>query len=778
MKSLKLSVHQLVDFLLRTGDIDTRVFNRSSMNEGSKLHTIYQSHQEKNYMAEYPLKTSITVDEITVEIEGRADGIIKNDIDDYTIDEIKTTVQELGIFNEQNKDWHLGQAKLYGYMFLKEQGLSKIKIKLVYIKQGNTKEKLIQMFEFTYLELEQFVLTLLEDYLDFYRIISRRLEERDSTLKNLDFPFEEYRNGQKSLMKYCYAIAKKGGNLFVEAPTGIGKTISTLFPYVKSLINNHDSKIFYLTAKSSGKEAAYNAIKRLNRDTNVSTIVITAKEKICFCKEKKCNPDNCIYAKGYYDKIQTILRFVLSNYSLFDYQAIVELAYDYQVCPFELSLDISLFTDVIICDYNYVFDPIGYLKRFFDDDYSKDLLLIDEAHNLVDRSRAMYSETIKEEDFLLAKKSSRHISEKSLKNSFSKISKIFNQIKENTSEGNNVVEVIDDAYLKAFDRFTDVISDLNTNKHESVTNETTEFYLFVNRFLKIYEIKTNRFVIYYEKNKGLINIHLLCLDASNYLRVITNHIKGSVFFSATLSPMDYYIDTLGGDKNLDPVLILDSPFPKDNFLLMVAPKVSIKYKNRNSTYSIVSEYIKAFVINKVGNYLVFLPSYEYLNNLLPVLDLPTDITVFTQNKDMTEQERLEFINKFSSSPKNTTIGFAIIGGAFSEGIDLVSDRLIGAVIVGTGLPKINFESDETAKYYDSIKLDGNAYAYVYPGMNKVMQAVGRVIRDKDDRGAVLLIDERYTTSQYQSLYKKEWSNYQIVLSSNEVKELTRDFYSK
>lgn len=778
MAKLELSVHQLVDFVLRTGDIDNRVFNRSSMNEGTLLHALYQSKQSDNYLSEIPLEVTLHIDDIDIHIEGRADGIIKKGKGKYVIDEIKTTIIDLETFYKENEAWHLGQAELYGYMFCKQNELDEIEVRLTYISQKKHSDKLIKTYRYSFLELEQKVYGYVEEYLEFYHIILSLRNERDASLKNISFPFKNYRKGQKELTRYSYAIATQGGSLFVEAPTGIGKTISTLFPFVKSLEKDELSKIFYLTAKASGKENAHQAVQIINGNgAKLTSILITAKEKICLHKGKGCNPDECPLTKGYYTKIGTIIRYALLTYKDIDLSVILELAQNYQVCPFELELDLSLYSDVIICDYNYLFDPISYMKRYFDEDSSHYLALVDEAHNLVDRSRDMYSASILESEFKEAKKSVKKVTIKPLKTILSKINKYFNEKKESLSYGNNIIDDIDEEGLKIFYKFIEVMLDVNKNHHEEVTKELLDFYLNVNRFLKIYDIKNDSFIFVYNLERKELSIEMHCLDASKYLRSIAHRLKGSIYFSATLSPIDYYIDTLGGKKDSDPVLKLDSPFPKENFLLLVAPKINVRYKAREKSYHEVMEYIYSFVKNKVGNYLIFLPSYEYLENLKQYISDDNYDYIF-QNKDMLEKEKIAFISSFEINPSKTKLGFAIIGGSFSEGIDLVSDRLIGAVIVGTGIPRINFISDQISEYYISQGFSGRNYAYIYPGMNKVMQAVGRVIRSEEDKGAVLLIDERYTTSQYQDLFKKEWENYQIVLSSNEVSEAILTFYNK
>lgn len=779
MAKLYLSVHQLVDFVLRTGDIDSRVFNRSSMSEGTLLHALYQSKQNDNYLSEIPLETTVTVDDIEVHIEGRADGIIKKSKKKYVIDEIKTTVADLDEFYKENEAWHLGQAELYGYMFCKQNELEDIELRLTYISQKKHSNKLIKNYFYSYLELEQKVIGYVEEYLEFYHIILSLQQARDESLKDLQFPFDHFRKGQKELSKYCYAIASKGGQLFVEAPTGIGKTMSTLFPFIKSLEKDELSKIFYLTAKSSGKENAHHASKIImDKGAKLTSIVITSKEKICFCKGKSCNPDECPFTKGYYSKIGSILKYALLTYRDFDLKTITDLAYQYEVCPFELELDLSLYSDIIICDYNYLFDPISYMKRYFDEDSSHYLALIDEAHNLVDRSRDMYSQVLSEEEFRKAKKSVKQSTHRPLKTALAKLTKFFNNEHVLHEAGSYKVEDLPEEMIKTLSRFADSMLDINKNYHDEVSRELLDFYLDVNRFLKIYELHNDSFFFNIKMEKKNMKIEMYCLDASSYLKAIINRLKGAVYFSATLTPIDYYIETLGGKKDA-PVLKLDSPFPKENFLMLVAPKVSVKYKNRDTTYFDVAEYIRRFILNKVGNYIVYFPSYEYLETITCLLTVfHKEFDIIKQEKDMSEEDKLNFINSFEPHPKKSKLGLAILGGSFSEGIDLVSDRLIGVVVVGIGMPKINYVSDEVAKYYDAKGINGKNYAYIYPGMNKVMQAVGRLIRSEDDKGTALLIDERYMTNQYQDLFKKEWSNYEVTLSLDEVDEAISSFYNK
>jgi Rad3-related DNA helicase len=774
---LRLSVHQLVDFLLRSGDIDNRVFNRSSMSEGSRLHGVYQAKQGSNYLSEVFLSTHIYIDEMDILLEGRADGIIHRGGREYVIDEIKTTVEDLKLFHSQNLEWHLGQAKCYAYMFAKANNLEYIGVKLTYIRQGKEKEQFIDTYTFDFLSLEQDIHDLINDFLQFYRIVMRKNEQRNESIKKLVFPFKNYRAGQRELVKYAYAITKKRGRLFVEAPTGIGKTISTLFPFIKAINDDHETKIFYLTAKNSGKEAAHQALKIMKaQGLMLGNIIITAKDKICFCKGKACNPDECPYAIKYYDKIQNVLRYALLSFDDFDFNTITQIADDHQVCPFEFELDLSLFMDVIICDYNYLFDPISYMKRYFDENASMHLALVDETHNLVDRSRDMYSASLTYSSFLQARKSIRHSKLHKLKLAMSKMRKMFDEYLETSELGNHLISVFYPNTYKTISSFITTLQDVNKNEYKEMTPELLDFYLSVNRFAKMLELFNESYLCYYEIEKQDVRLNLVCLDASYFLANSLKKLKASVLFSATLSPISYFVDTLGGSQE-DAQLLLPSPFPTDNLKIIVAPNVSIRYKKREASYQKVADYIKHFVSQKIGNYLVFLPSYEYLTNLMPFVDMPECI-IHQQAKDMDDQSKEVFLTNFKPNPTETVVGFVIVGGVFSEGIDLVDDRLIGAVIVGIGMPKINFISDQISAYFDKKGQSGYEYAYLNPGMNRIMQALGRVIRSETDKGAVLLIDERYLNNEFRDLFKVEWRDYEVAFTPHEVTTILQDFFNK
>ena len=771
-KQFKLSVHQLVDFLLRVGDIDNRVFNKATMNEGSRLHAYYQQKMGEFYISEYYLQETFDVEDFKITLEGRADGIIVDE-NSFILDEIKTTVSDLNEFFEEQKEWHLGQAKCYALMYAHEKKYKYATVRLTYINQLDEK-RMIKEFRYTIQELEEEINSLLEEYLGFYRYIFERIEKRNKSAKELEFPFTSFRKGQRDLARYAYGVAKKGGQLFVEAPTGIGKTISTLYPFIKSLGDDQNDKIFYLTAKSSGKDMAMSTVELLKKNgLTISNLIITAKEKVCYCPGKGCNPDECPFAKGYYTKLRRVLDESLHYYDKFGIQEILQIASHNGMCPFELSLDLSLFVDVIVCDYNYMFDPQVYLRRYFDEDRSNTLVLVDEANNLVDRGRAMYSCSFSYKSFKDAKKAIKELDHKKFKNASKRINKLFKELKE-LPNGENVIPMFNITHLNGIEAYILACQDINKHHHEYASDEFLEFFFEINKFNKLISLFDDSFTLYVTKDDKDIVVNLYCLDPSPHLRRSFSQVKGSIVFSATLSPSEYYINTLGGDEST-PILKLRSPFNNKNRRILVVPNVSIRYKRRSETVEKVYHYLETMINSKVGNYFIYVPSYEYLNLLRPYLE-NLDINLLVQEKEMKDEEKVIFLQQFESNPTKTTVGLAIVGGSFGEGIDLTSDRLIGVAVVGVGLPQLCFERDLIKDYINKNEENGFDYAYVYPAINKVMQAVGRLIRTENDKGIALLIDDRYCAPPYSSVFENEWNDYEVIMNTDELKEIIQKFW--
>ncbi|MBR1846099.1 MAG: PD-(D/E)XK nuclease family protein [Bacilli bacterium] len=779
---LSLSVHQLVDPLLREGDIDDRVYNQETMNAGTRLHSSYQSQQDAFYVSEMFLSSRIELEEGVITLSGRADGVILSG--EYPIiDEIKTTIAKVEDFASEQEAWHLGQALCYAYMYLRMQGGEKAGVRLTYFHQINTEDKLIKDFVFSREEIEEKVEGYCRAYLEFLSLTFLHQNQRDASTKDLPFPYKGFRKGQRELAKYVYGVARRGGELFVEAPTGIGKTMSTLFPAVKAFEQGRLDKIFYLTAKNTGANSASNAIADLlDAGAKIWDVSLLAKEKICFCLGRQCNPDECPFAKGYYGKARRALREALSSGRRFDAAYISELCFKDELCPFEFQLDLSNHCDIITCDYNYFFDPIVHLERYFDEavDSSTYLALVDEAHNLLERGRDMYSSTLTSTMAKEARKSLKGDSLKTIRKGLKKIEEAIDSLVE---EDHGVVdyERPEESLVKALSNLKAAMQRLEKKKgpRPTLSESYRDFSRESNRFLRLYEEHfDSSYRCYAKKGYHESSFHMLCVDPSKKLRSSIKKGKGAVLFSATLSPISYYMDaTLGGVDH--PYLLLSSPFPKENLDLMVAPKVSVRYKDRAASYGEVAAYLSAFVEGKMGNYFVYFPSYEYMEQILPLLNFG-EAEVLAQQRSMTPKERTDFLEQFTPNPDHTKVGLLILGGAFSEGIDLVDDRLIGVAVVGVGLPQIGKENDLIRDYYDRLLGPGMGFSYAYkdPGMNKVLQAVGRLIRSETDRGAVLLIDERYAQEEYRSLFQRIYEEYDVVLSPSEVRDNLELFHRK
>lgn len=772
---LRLSVHELVDFLLRKGDIDNRVYNQDTMNLGSLMHSSYQKKQGKEYLSEYPLSATIALEEGTIALSGRADGIIVGG--DYPIiDEIKSTVLPLEVFFEQQKEWHLGQALCYAYMYLTETGGDQIGVRLSYLSQLDSSAALRKDFVFTWEEVEERIHELARSYFAFEERRMKHVRARDLSIRKLPFPYREFREGQRQLSQCVYGLCKRGGVFFAEAPTGIGKTISTLYPAVLSFDHKNLDKIFYLTAKNTGGISAYDTLTDLYKvGLKARDSFLVAKDKICFCPGHACNPDDCPYAKDYYTKLKDALNEAEDRLERFDMLGVKQIALQYSICPFEFQLDLSLQADIVICDYNYFFDPRVKLQRYFDEtvDASKDFILVDEAHNLIDRGRDMYSACISKNHVLEAKRSLKGKEFRSLQRSLKKLADALAE----ELGGEESQEIENGAFVSYADSIRKKQLEYGKEYGISLPEECVSLSRELGKYKLLCEQYDSPSIKHYlEQGRNGVELHFRCLDPSSYLRESMQKVRGCALFSATLSPISYYMSALNGTTD-SPYLLLPSPFPKENLHVLIAPKISLRYKDRDASLKPVSLYLKEFVQAKKGNYFIYFPSYAYLESILPYLDFE-DAEVQIQSKSMSHDERTIFLEAFQPNPNHTTVGLLTLGGVFGEGVDLVDDRLIGVAIVGVGLPQVGLDNDSIREYYDNKGSNGFDYAYRFPGMNKVTQAVGRLIRTPTDRGSALLIDDRYTQGEYRDVFGRLWPDAQIVLSPQEVRSSLLSFYKE
>lgn len=775
---IKISIRNLVELVLRSGDIDNRLVSSNRMLEGTRIHQKIQKESGEKYAKEVYLSYDYQIEGFTIKLEGRADGVI-TEPEGIVIDEIKSTARPLEHIDGDISLLHWAQAKCYAFIYCIQNDLDNIFIQLTYF-QIDTEERKIIREAYSIQELKDFMGQLLDKYVVWARMSDIWNTQRDHSIREMTFPFDSYRKGQRELAVAVYKTIVQQKKLFVQAPTGIGKTISTLFPAVKAFGEQNISKIFYLTAKTITRQVAEEAFVKMRAGgLKFRTLTLTAKDKICFQNEAICNPESCEYASGHFNRVNTALIDILQNSENLSREMIEEYAEKHRVCPFEFALDLSLWADCVICDYNYVFDPRVYLKRFFltnDGDYA---FLIDEAHNLVDRAREMFSAQLSKAAFLEAKKAMRSHQPRIAK-ALNKINAYMITLRKECDEAGFLINKgeLSDLYrlLNTFISEAEEWIVKNQNKGIEGFDQLLEVYFNSIAFLKISEFFDERYVTFIETNGSEVRVKLFCIDPSFLLSEAVKRGKTAVFFSATLTPLSYFMDILGGNKE-DYNINLCSPFDNRKLCLLVEDAVSTKYKNRENSYDAIVEIIKTAVDKRKGNYLVYFPSYRYMNEVYwRFIEKYPDSNTFIQENSMTEEEKETFLNRFQ--PDNTTsmICFGVLGGIFSEGIDLKGDRLIGAIIIGVGLPQISIEQDIIMDYFQRKNGMGYENAYMYPGMNKVLQAAGRVIRSEEDRGMVLLVDERFSHRTYKNLFPKHWEHSVRVKSTGELQARLEQFW--
>jgi len=759
MNEVKISVRNLIEFVLRYGDITSGTLGASPrrMEEGTRAHIKIQKDRQKedsSYEKEQYLKYAVDFEDIRLIVDGRADGMVRGKY----IEEIKSTYAPLDDVPEDYNRLYWAQVMFYGFMYLEESKEDEIRLLLTYF---NLETEVSKTFErnYKYEELKDFVVGTIADYLLFVRLDVAWKKERDESLKNLVFPFDSYRKGQRELAVDSYRTIRQGGKLFVKAPTGIGKTVSTMFPAIKALGEGEADRIFYLTSKGTLKTVAEETVDIIRKKGGkVKFLTITSKEKICLNDEVNCNPDKCIYAEGHYDRINECVLEILRTQSSFSKEMVIEYSKTYRVCPFELSLDLSYYADLIICDYNYVFDPRVYLRRFFLDVREKYVFLVDEAHNLVDRSRDMYSASLSKDGIMEAKKAAEKFSY--LKKALNKLNKRFIEMRKVLEEkgGKTTYFGVSDELLFALKEFLlsfEIFQKENREDFEG-RDKILDLFFAINSFLNISEIYNDGYLTYEEISGNNVTIRLFCINPREVLIEVFKRAKASILFSATLSPMSYYFDLLGGEES-DFRRSLTSPFPKENLLVYFDRKVDTRFSRRDDSFESIAQNLKKMAGRKKGNYIAFFPSYKYMRDVHTIFmeKYPEDFDVYLQEPNLGEKEREDVLQNFYDGHDRSFIAFMVLGGIFAEGIDLRGESLIGAAIIGVGYPQVSYERDLIKEYFSTENL-GFEYAYIYPGMNRVLQAAGRVIRSEDDQGLVLLMDLRYSWPQFNRLLPIDW----------------------
>jgi len=799
--SVSLSVRELVEFILASGSIDNRgggdLYQRA--NEGARLHRKLQKRSRSQYGEIYQPEVTLSderkVDGVVFHIYGRADAIL-DDPEGPIIEEIKTTELALTLLSDQPEQsgynpLHWAQATCYAFILAQQRQLPEVRVRLIYC-QLETEETISFTHRLSFEQLSQFYLDLLARYHRWAMMRFDWEQLRNRCAKQLAFPFSEYRAGQRQMAAVIYRAAENGSRVLCQAPTGIGKTISSLFPSIKALGEGKLSHIFYLTAKNSTRLAAEEAFARMQeKGLRLRRVSLTAKDRICFLPERLCNPDDCPYAKGYYDRVPDVLFEMLKQEDAFTRPVIERWAKQRQLCPFELGLDLSLWCDAVICDYNYLFDPIVYLRRFFDhrDRYA---FLIDEAHNLVDRARGMYSAALRKSDFLACKKLADEVSKplsKALMAVNRQMLSLRKQIAQDTQQEQEhfmTAHTLPEPLLQSLRHlFTVYFTTLEQNRRlplqpslfssaHSLAPELMQLYFDLRFFLRIADLFDERFCFFAAASGSQLTVKLLCLDPAQMVDERLKLGRCTALFSATLSPPSYYKAVLGCDSDEQThSYALPSPFVQEKLCLLVCNQINTRWAMREQSLEPIAQLLFEMVSAKAGNYIAYFPSYQYLQKEAEVFSqLYPQLPLVLQSP-----QEDDFLAQFDQPhPERSLLGFAVLGGIYSEGVDLQGEKLLGCAIIGTGLPKVGAQQEILREYFQQKNNSGYDFAYRFPGMNKVLQAAGRVIRSPQDRGVVLLLDDRFTTAAYQRLFPAHWSHARILSDSEQLRQTLCTFW--
>jgi DNA excision repair protein ERCC-2 len=773
---ITVSVRDFVEFALRTGDLggDGDFVGPARALEGIRGHQRIQRSRPDGYQAEVPVAFEVEGGDFVLRLQGRIDGLMAT-AEPALVEEIKTVRPP---WDGVADPLHWAQGKVYAHILATQRNLPAVAVQLSYLElETNRLAELRE--EFAAAALAEFFRAALAVHLEWTR---RRVEwrrVRDAAIAAAPFPFANYRAGQRELSVTVYRTLARGGRLFAEAPTGIGKTVSVLFPAAKALGEGRFEKLFYLTAKTLGRAAAEKALEDLRAaGLRLRSVTLTARDKLCLNAGQPCDMTACPLARGYYDRVKPAMLDAL-RFDALNRARLEEVAQRHQVCPFELSLDVSRWCDAVIGDYNHLFDPQARLRRYFEEggDYA---FLVDEAHNLVDRAREMFSA-----DLTTAELSD---TARAISAVLPRCAKLLRRAAKAMIHGEAGSAAEDEGDLHPELNFSgpDAAATaeppaarapgdvpalflrllrecLGVAEAWLARNERAEFreallqlYFRAAAFLRVAEAFDERFAVLREEAGEDVRLKLFCRDPARSLRKALDGGGAAVFFSATFSPLEFFLELLGGDET-DATLQLPSPFPEENLRVLIHDRIATNFRSRDSTFDAVAAAVAALVEARRGNYLVYFPSYRYLTEVLARLRSSRPaLRVLVQEPAMAEPAREAFLAAFRADADDTLTGFAVMGGIFGEAIDLVGERLIGAVVVGVGLPQIGPERDAIRDYFETTRGAGFDYAYVFPGMNRVLQAAGRVIRSERDRGIVLLIDERFAQARHRRLLPAWW----------------------
>lgn len=795
--AVEISAWELCSLALKNGDLDASFARIEPIEDDGTLYYRLQSEAGAYYNPNMELWSTTERNGIYYSVQTCADGVIRRD-DGAVVDKLKR-VKGRGYLLPPD-ELSLAMLKCSAYFLCIKEELPHVRGRITYYGNDTKKFKYFY-YNFAKVELASFFNSLLEKIEWRARLAVLRTTEELTSAENAVFPYGELREGQEWMIREAYSAIKHGKRLFVEAPTGTGKTISALFPAIKALGKGYCDKIFYLTPKTATRREAFAAASRLHAGgTMTRTVMITAKEQVCPCREggvfnrNMCSSAYCQYSRGYYDRVDGALREMLEDYRGYSRGLICKVAQKHRVCPYELSLDLSELCDVVICDYNYVFDPSVYFRRYFGSERPDEryVFLVDEAHNLANRAREMYSAELRCSEFerMIPALGSDDAASGELEKLMDPVISAVRSVKRlcrNTltrdEDGNDVGFYMSaeptERIISALDSFRKKCDLwLCKNENSPIYELLSPLCAAVRRFLTVSEYFDPKFRFYAEILGGDILLKIYCIDPSDILDSLLCLASASVMFSATLTPPDYFRDVLGGGKNSE-TLTLPSPFQSENLCVAVADYVNTRFDEREDNANRFVSVIAAAVINRRGNYIAYFPSYRCLEQTYKAFaEKYPKVETVVQNKHMSAAQRDEFLAAFKNDTGHLRIGFCVLGGVFSEGVDLPGSRLIGAIIFGVGLPGLSNERNMIREYFDMRSDEGVGYdyAYTFPGMNNVLQAAGRVIRTQQDAGIVVLADDRYATPKYRALFPAHWQGVQYAGNASSLAEIIRRFW--
>lgn len=783
----RIGVREFVEFECKSGSLDETQNSQHTAQEGARIHRQLQKSAGPHYEAEVALKTTVLFNGTEWTIDGRADGVDVDDDSGLTVvDEIKTAEDDFADLTNDALGRYWAQVAIYGHFLCADRDLTQIILQLTYY-QTTTKKITRTQWPFSAAELTEYFETLVHDYESWIIFRDELREKRDASIKELAFPFGHFRPQQREFAAAVYKTIHTSQRLFVQAPTGTGKTMATLFPAVKALRGEKMNRLFYLTAKESTRHSAEEACQVLiDQGAQLRCITLTAKDKISFCPPEKRTPETCPYYKDYYDRNKDAVKDMVSHAHMMNRATIEKYARAHTVDPFEFSLDAARFADVVICDYNYLFDPLVFLQRFFAQSDPDQFFLVDEAHNLIHRARDMYSAVLTNAHLATV---SRHLTKtnfhnaKEARNALRQLRTAFTEIGQPVQESGQeevVTTALNPDFNRRVARFCDRIHEwLPTQPRTPQLEELLDVYFDCITFMRISEFYGPQYRTVVEVDKKAVQVTLLCLDPAPFINDSLHKGRGAVLFSATMSPLAYYQELLA-DPTDSLLYQLPSPFPAQHQLVLIQDNIVTTYKRRAANEDRIVTALADFARAKIGNYLVFLPSYSYLHQIFTAFtQAHPDMAAFEQTNGMDAAARADFLAHFAPQPTVTQIGFAVLGGSFGEGIDLPADRLIGVAVVGVGLPGLSLRNNLLKEYFDAQRGTGFTYAYQLPGLNNVLQAGGRLIRGMQDQGVILLLDERFGERRYQQYLPVSWTrNMQRVHNDQQLQTALDAFWKE